>query len=111
MVTARELVDLDAVELTWKCLDEAESQPTIFLVQSMLTPGHRHATRRRRRRLRSTDAAVGTAAWHVVAQVGQVHGLHSQQSKPVFRDTVNKNMGKHLGSRRRIREALLGIFF
>jgi len=65
-VTARELVDLDAVELTWSCLDDEDSQPTIYLVQSSSTTGRHHPTRRR---LRAADADVDAVAWRIVAEV------------------------------------------
>jgi len=61
----KELVELDAVELTWSCLDDLDSQPTIYVVQSTSTTGHRDATQRH---LQSTDAA-DSAAWRVVAEV------------------------------------------
>ena len=64
-MTVKELVDLDAIELTWSCLDDVDSQPTIYVVQSASTTRHDDALRRH---LHSTDA-VDTAAWRVVAEV------------------------------------------
>jgi len=65
-MTMTELADLDAVDLTWNCLDEVNSQPTVYLVQSSSTIGQHHT--RRRRRLRATDP-VPAVAWRVVAEV------------------------------------------
>jgi len=62
-VAARELADLDAVELTWSCLDD--SRPAIYLVQSSSTTGKHHPTSSRRR----LRAAADTALWRVVAEV------------------------------------------
>jgi len=69
-VVTRELEDLDAVELTWSCADDADSESMIYLVQSSTSTTGQHHPTRRRRRLRASDAAAAdTAAWRLVAEV------------------------------------------
>jgi len=66
-VTVRELSDLDAAELTWSCLDDVDSQPTVYLVQSTSTTEDRHRTTRRH--LPFTDDVQDAAAWRAVIEV------------------------------------------
>jgi len=64
----RELMDLDAAELTWSCLDDVDSQPTVYLVQSTsTTEDHHHRTTRRH--LPFTDDVQDAAAWRAVIEV------------------------------------------
>jgi len=65
-VTVRELADLDAAELSWNCVDDVESQPTIYVVESTSTSRHYQPVRRQ---LHSTDAVDTAATWRIVTEV------------------------------------------
>ena len=84
-MTARELVELDAVELIWNCLDDVDSQPTIYVVQSTSTTGRHHS---RRRHLHSTDI-VDTGTWRVIAEVS-LHASSSDNKRGAFISATSK---------------------